>query len=704
MKQHFELYILTDELLPEHWTKLYRGLLSHLGTLGKFDVTFRCTDNVVRFFVSCDKDLGNLSNTLEGLLVRPVDKADLKPPTDHSKEGFMRFVSGGNLLDLKERTQVKKSKELEYAVFHVRAINADKAVVRANYYFKSAAGSWTRANKVTTFFPVKLFSIDFTTNTRYLKKTVPKYLDIEKSLHMMVSDNVDALFEVDTFPYFSHNYYLNLTSYDFDRHSFIIGASGSGKSKFISLFVDRLQRTALKMNYRVIVIDPHASLAADFVNIPDTKIVNFSGESTQLFGGAAADISAATELTTTLFKSLMGDQFNSKVDRVLRFTLFVLFTAQNMSLDNLKRFLTDVELRNEILAHVGGFVPANIVQFFGADFNELRTKYANEAISPIVSLVDEMQLQPVMVGEGELSLAKTIQDNFLTVFSLNKVSMGEKVVKTVAGLLIQQIFLLAQARAFDQKVILIIDEVSVVQNPALASILAEARKFNLSVILTQQYFGQIEKDLRDAIFANVYNYYAFKVSEEDARALEGNLNIELPKELVEEEHKKGVKEQDIRIKIMTELHPRECLVRVLAKGQVVPSIKARTMDAPNSIPAAGTDPDKLKDYKQAPVSLPAKFKEGAQAPAPSLTDTPGVSPSTPPSTPPITAPSAAAGTVATQAGTAALQASQATLEAYQPASGPEDNPAAKPGLFNLSDLLAEHSSSRIKLTKRKDKS
>jgi len=94
-----------------------------------------------------------------------------------------------------------------------------------------------------------------------------------------------------------------------------------------------------------------------------------------------------------------------------------------------------------------------------------------------------------------------------------------------------------------------------VQNPALAQILAEARKFNLTVILTQQYFGQVDKDLRDAIFANVYNYYTFKVSEEDARALEGNLNMELPKEVVEAENAKGIKESDSKVKIMTELHP-----------------------------------------------------------------------------------------------------------------------------------------------------
>jgi len=224
-------------------------------------------------------------------------------------------------------------------------------------------------------------------------------------------------------------------------------------------------------------------------------------------------------------------------------------------------------------------------------------------------MVDEMQLQPTISAGSDLSLISTIQDNFLTVFSLNKVSMGEKVVKTVAGLLIQQIFLLAQARAFGQKVILIIDEVSVVQNPALAAILAEARKFNLSVILTQQYFGQIDEVLRAAIVSNVINYYVFKVSEEDARKLEGNIQIELPKEHVERETKRGLKESDMRVKIMTELSPRECLVRLSANGQLYPALKARTQDVimPQSVAPANISPSELVDYKRS--KLPEKFVE-----------------------------------------------------------------------------------------------
>ena len=609
MQHYFEIYLLQDSVTEVQWDKLYAAICSFGGRLTKFEFIFRCNDNVVRFFIKSDKDMGSLSNLLDGILLRPVDEVELGIPNHSGKARFVQFVSGGNILDLKEKLAVKRSLQLEFGYFSIRVLSPKRAVVKAKLYAKNPAGQWVIIKKTMGFFPDHLFSIDFTTNTHYLKKTMPRYLNIEKALHMLNSEQLSPIVEVDTFPYMPHNYFLNLTSYEFDKHSFIIGATGSGKSKFISLYVDRLYRTALKNNYRIIVIDPHASLANDFDYLEEKKVINFSGESTGLFPESATDIAAATELTTTLFKSLLGDQYTARLERLLRFTLFVLFTAQNMSLDMLKRFLTELELRNEIIQHVSGYVPPNIVRFFGADFNEIRTQYYNEAILPIVALVDEMQLQPSLVGGQDLSLLKTVQDNFLTVFSLNKVSMGEKTVKTIAGLLIQQIFLLAQARQLQQKVILVIDEVSVVQNPAIASILAEARKFNLSVILTQQYFGQIDKDLQAAIFSNVYNYYAFRVSEEDARALEGNLNMELPRELMEADNKKGLKEADVRVRMLTELHPREVMMRLSANGKLVPCIKARTVDAPTMTSEKGWSTPKLSTYTPGPAPLPKKFEE-----------------------------------------------------------------------------------------------
>lgn len=646
MKYQFEAYILSEALTVQHLDALYKLLVRHIGPFGKFEITFSCVDNVIRYFVSCDKDVSSISNGLEGLLLRPVAADSILSPKVVGKESLVQFVSGGNLLDLKERYAIKRSRDLQVARFAVRLLGPQQALVSADLYFKSEK-NWTKAHKTMTSLPLQLLAVNFSNNTHYLKKEMPKYLNIEKSLHLLSSQNVNALFKVDTFPYFARDHYLNLTSYDFDKHSFIVGASGSGKSKLISLLIDRLSKTALKMNYRVIVIDPHASIADEFTHISEQRVITFGmQDGADLFPGAGTDLTSATELTATLFKSVLGDQFNSRLDRLLRYALFVLMTAQTMTLENLKRFLTDTEYRNQVVQHVEGYVPQNVIKYFGADFNEARTQYYEVTILPLVSMVDEMQLQPSLVSGSETSLARVIQENFLTVFSLNKVSMGEKVVKTVAGLLIQQIFLLAQSRMFGQKLILIIDEVSVVQNPAIAQILAEARKFNLTIILSQQYFGQIDKDLRDAIFANVYNYYTFKVSEEDARLLEGNLNIELPKEIVELQHARGIGESETRVKMMTELHPRQCLVRVLANGQIAPALKAMTIDVP-------TQPAQTTTLRPLQQPLPQKFIEQQQT--------------------------------------------------YKDATQPSDIPSVGRSPGGLQHLLALHSSSRASL-KKKDKS
>lgn len=665
----FEIYLLQDQFDRTAWQKTILGISQYIGFLKSWKLVMTVENSTVRYFVGTNKDVGRLSNNLEGVVLRPVASEIVKIPRRGGTERFVSYVGGGTLLDLREKYQVKRHKELETVVLTIRTLNVEKAHVGLKMYFKTAAGTYTVASKTILVLPSHLLAIDFQASTKYLRKKQPKYLDIQKALHIMQSDNVNAVFEVDTFPYLPTNYYLPLQSYDFEKHSFIIGASGSGKSKLITLFIDRLSKSGARQNYRVVVIDPHASLAADLAGYDSTKVIDFKGhdEGAELFGGAGTDISAATELTGTLFKSLLADQHNPKLERVLRMSLFVLMTAQSMSIDMLKRFLTDIELRNQILGHVESYVPANVVHFFGADFNELRNKYYTESISPIVSLVDEMQMQPSLgnTNENAASLGQLIGSNFLTVFSLDKVSMGEKVVKTVAGLLIQQIFLLAQAKAFNEKVILIVDEVSVVQNPALASILAEARKFNLTVILTQQYFGQVEKGLQDSIFTNVYNYYVFRVSEEDARSLEGNLTIEIPKDILEAEKEKGLSQSDVRVQMLTALHSRECFLRLSSDGQMLPCIKARTLDIVGA-PKSNAD-IKLQSYTQ-PQQLPSKFVEqAAGSPMLELNTSQKVAPA-----PQTTAPAPLSDRVPTASSS-----------------------------FNLQDLLATHSSSRRKLKKKR---
>ena len=117
-------------------------------------------------------------------------------------------------------------------------------------------------------------------------------------------------------------------------------------------------------------------------------------------------------------------------------------------------------------------------------------------------------------------------------------------------------------------IILVIDEVAVIENPIISRFLSEARKYNLSLILAGQYFEQISDNLQKAIFTNIVNYFIFRVSRMDAMILEKNMQMEV-----------AVRNSIIiRLKMLSELNDRECIVRVGKDGRILTSFKGKTLD------------------------------------------------------------------------------------------------------------------------------
>lgn len=214
-------------------------------------------------------------------------------------------------------------------------------------------------------------------------------------------------------------------------------------------------------------------------------------------------------------------------------------------------------------------MPVNVQQFFLTDFQELKSQAYNIAFAPIISFVDEMLMVPVFnVCPPSQTLQQLLEDNFLTIFSLDRLELGDKVVRTIAGLIMQQLFSLAEQRILRRQLIIIIDEVSVVENPILTRFLSELRKFNVSVILAGQYFAQITPELRSAILANTSNYYIFRTSKSDAMMLAQNLDIKPA----------NGDDLDDQPKLITGLKHRECIVQIDHRGEILPAFKAKSLD------------------------------------------------------------------------------------------------------------------------------
>ena len=105
---------------------------------------------------------------------------------------------------------------------------------------KTRNGNFSKINLPAVSF--KNLSIDFNKNPNYLYTKTPKYLNLEKSLQFFSSEKQNAIFQLESYPYFSGNYYLPLSAYDFTKHTLVVGASGSAPS------LRKLVRSIIKMS------------------------------------------------------------------------------------------------------------------------------------------------------------------------------------------------------------------------------------------------------------------------------------------------------------------------------------------------------------------------------------------------------------------------------------------------------------------------
>lgn len=572
----FEIYIQQSKLEMSAWATLVHKIYHHLGLFfGDFTIEVLIKEAQVRFFARCNRDLTRLSSELYPFICKRLDEAieDLECEVNASIP-WLRLKAGENIIGIRDRQEFKKSRTLFRVSLHFTKFMA-LHFCTARFYFTAADGSVCCATRLLgEMTPLKLLAINFNRSVNYKKKSVPLFLKLQKTAHLFRKSAEDSFLEVLGFPYLPRNEYFPLPAFEFNKHSLIVGQTGTGKSKLIELFVQQVARQGKADDYSIVVLDPHAALYSDFVT--ESMNIDFMRTACSLFS-TAGDANISTELTLLLFKTVVRDQFNPKMERVLKYSLYALYLSGDMSLVSLRRFLTELESRKEVLKKLPSSSEV-VLDFFATDFIEMQTKYYELSIMPVLVLLDELSFLPASSFQDNKALKDYINDNSLTFLSLNKIMLGEKATKFLAGLLIQQIFLLAQSRSFKRKVIFIIDEVSVVENDAMSAILSEARKFDLSLFLTQQYLTQINPELLKSVLTNAYNYFVFKVSEDDARLLGRNLDMEFGRETLEEAKEKGQGEEDLKVKMITTLNPRECLVRVYSDGKFRPCFKARTMD------------------------------------------------------------------------------------------------------------------------------
>lgn len=584
MSNYYEMFLTKDVLELSELDELFCKISRLNGFLRSWKLYINIESNMIRFFISSRRTIPSILSESSKFVIREIDSFDT------NKKIFERLHinrrSDNNIIDIYDKFEAKRNKELKQIVIKFRCLSQNRYLTNTHFYFKNRINRIIKY-KSLFFVPAIQLQLDFSKYTRFFCRidVGRRYLKINKSYGLFSPKNEEEnLLEINAFPYFSEKKYLNLESYDFEKHSLIVGASGSGKSKFIASFIKNVHDNYSDL-YKIVMIDPHGAIEEEIGGLSDTFVVDMKDqESTaDILINSKSNANVNTEILLSTFKNILADQYNSKLERVLRHSLYLLLKKEMLTFDNLEKLISEVEFRNSLLKD-SKEIEANIRSFFLTDFNELKNQSYTEAISPIMSLIDEIKMLPGLTYENNFKISDIIQDNFLTLFSLSQAELGENVIKIIANLLLGNIFQLVQKKQFDKHIIFIIDEFAIIQNPILSKLLSEARKYNLSMFLVEQYLSQVSTDIQNSIYSNVMNYYCFRVAREDARFLANTLQMEL-----------SVKDSIFqKIKYLSSLPNRSLIVRVSKDGRVIPAIECKTLDY-KPIPRVKKLLDNIKD-------------------------------------------------------------------------------------------------------------
>ena len=86
-----------------------------------------------------------------------------------------------------------------------------------------------------------------------------------------------------------------------------------------------------------------------------------------------------------------------------------------------------------------------------------------------------------------------------------------------------------------------IDEFQNFTTDSISTILSEARKYKLNLILAHQFIAQLEDKIRESVFGNVGSLMAFRVGEPDTEKLEKQFAPEFsPKDLISIENRNAI--------------------------------------------------------------------------------------------------------------------------------------------------------------------
>ena len=516
-------------------------------------------DKVLFYLVSKRSPL-SLNSTLHPIQVEEA------PDTDFPGNASQRFgIVSGNFMDqyMKHSTDDLQQHCELWVQISFGMLSRLHPVFRTMRMIVKTSRGWENITSLRPVHVARFLEFDFSKSAQHsldvvkpkLKTAIAQELPIDSTGSLSLQGSSDQ--------------FINLSKIDYHRHTLIVGQSGSGKSELLRLATEEHYFRSITANQGVVIIDPHGkSYERLSQDIPCFEI-NPLKQQIQFFEGNTNAL-AASELTVDLIESQLSREggLDMRGKRVLKFVLFALYSSQSMSYDNIVRFINDPEFRMRILSQINTKV---VIDFFETEFLELRNRFYDVAILPILNIIGEYQLS-VSTGP-QISFLEAFQKHRVIVISIPQGLMGSKLTRLYGATMVQQLFLYAQAGLLNCPFTVMIDELPLIYTPSFNRILAEARKFGLGFWFVQQYLQQIPPDGLSSIFANTSNYFCFKTNVDDAQLLASNLNLEV-ESFVDDNARRT--HTELARGTLLDLSRGQVVARLMVEGRYLPATRLNT--------------------------------------------------------------------------------------------------------------------------------
>lgn len=325
------------------------------------------------------------------------------------------------------------------------------------------------------------------------------------------------------------------------RHFYIIGQTGTGKSSIIQL----MARQDFHEGRGVCVVDPHGSLIEDLLPyIPRNRaddVIFFNPSDTErpmglnlLEGKTPEERDLIALDAMNMMVKMFGEEiFGPRIQDYFRNGCLTLMEDQDEggAITDLVRLFTDDEwqkyklskVKNPIvrsfwenqMAKTGQREKQEMIPYFAAKFGQFTT---NTLIRNIVGQT-----------KSSFDVADAMNNGKIILMNLSKGLIGD-INSTLLGMIVVnkiQVAAMRRQRMSNTErkdFFLYIDEFQNFVTPSIESILSEARKYRLGLILAHQYIDQLEKEsklsgavsLKGAVFGNVGTMMFYKIGPQDA--------------------------------------------------------------------------------------------------------------------------------------------------------------------------------------------